>query len=343
MKRISLGSAFAAATLLSLWQCSTWLFLGFRYTGADQLAWISWRRPKMKEARPSRLCRAASENDVGLGRNWRDFRAQLVKLDKAEVDSETCLKSLAIESRSSRFFGGSWAYPTTLVESGSVLFANPGFFSLRQPYFHKAVILIIQDSPSSNLGLILNRPTGLTTKDFGLSGPSWPIWFGGDCGGLMHQAASWYDLSQYAFCIHTQDAFALLSQEVVTGVYAVSFRGAQRLVQEQRAQVSDFTLFVGCCGWGNGQLQKELDTGSPWTLAALDHRTLRKELRYTQLPPRWIRAEQLSLDVGLTEWQRLYCMLGSSFREDAEAWRLDSLFGDFLLQLWADLLLKQRS
>merc|ERR1712232_1349675 len=79
----------------------------------------------------------------------------------------------------------SWAYPTPLIEQGSVLLSEPGCrFGFRQQYFQKAVILLIDHRPDFDMGLVLNRPTAITTAQLGVPGPSWLLCFGGDCQGL---------------------------------------------------------------------------------------------------------------------------------------------------------------
>eukprot|EP00930_Biecheleria_cincta_P024633 TRINITY_DN17614_c0_g2_i1.p1 TRINITY_DN17614_c0_g2~~TRINITY_DN17614_c0_g2_i1.p1 ORF type:complete len:333 (+),score=40.30 TRINITY_DN17614_c0_g2_i1:81-1079(+) len=282
-------------------------------------------------------CRGAQgESDVEG--DWRDFRAYLVARERGE---EWRPGKYAGSSAEDHAFFGDWAYNTSLLERGSLVLSQPGgFFLFRQPYFHKVAILIIDHSPSADIGVILNRPTGMTTADFGVWGTPWPIWYGGDCGGLTSRDATWADMA--TCCIHTLVEWAVASQEVVRGVYVMSFHGARDLVDRGHAKVSDFMLMVGLCGWGRNQLQEELDRGYPWTLASVSRRILVKDLRYRRAPPRHVRAQQFELDDGTDQWKRLYRELGDDFCQQTEGWRPDDFFGDLRLKHWLDERLVKR-
>ena len=83
-----------------------------------------------------------------------------------------------------------WAFSTPVIQPGSILMSRPGdSFVKHQQYFHKSVVLMIKDNEGGDMGLIINRPTGFNTRQLGLQGPSWNIWFGGDCEGLRDAPA----------------------------------------------------------------------------------------------------------------------------------------------------------
>lgn len=81
-----------------------------------------------------------------------------------------------------------WAYDSgDVIEQGAVILGGieqEFGFGLRQQYFHKTVILVLDHSPTFTKGIILNRPTDLTLEDDINQGQKWRVWFGGDVEGL---------------------------------------------------------------------------------------------------------------------------------------------------------------
>jgi hypothetical protein len=81
-----------------------------------------------------------------------------------------------------------WAYHSgDVIEQGAVILGGveQDFgFGLRQQYFHKTAILVLDHSSIFTKGIILNRPTDLTLEDDINPGLRWRVWFGGDVQGL---------------------------------------------------------------------------------------------------------------------------------------------------------------
>ena len=81
-----------------------------------------------------------------------------------------------------------WAYDSgDVIEQGAVILGGieqEFGFGLRQQYFHKTAILVLDHSPTFTKGIILNRPTDLTLEDDINPGLKWRVWFGGDVEGL---------------------------------------------------------------------------------------------------------------------------------------------------------------
>eukprot|EP00434_Breviolum_minutum_P036232 symbB.v1.2.032098.t1/scaffold3754.1/size70833/9 len=192
-----------------------------------------------------------------------------------------------------------WAYSSPVIETGSILMARPGdTFAQRQQYFHKSVVLIIKHDDAGDMGIIINRPSGFNTRQLGIKGPSWNIWFGGDCEGIRDAHVR----GIRSFCLHVRDDFASMSREVTSGVYLISFEKAQELVSAGRAKTSDFMLFLGYCGWIRNQLQGELNVGV-WKMASVDSRVIVRELREETLELRQLPS--LGLDDGVGVWRHL--------------------------------------
>jgi len=223
-----------------------------------------------------------------------------------------------------------WAYSTPLIEKGNILLSRPGgMFAMRQEYFHKAVILIINHRSGSDVGIILNRPTALVTSQLGFAGPAWKIWFGGDCEGLSDMQ---FD-STAVFCLHTLEKLATSSKEVLAGVYVMSFEQAKGCVSKGEAQTIDFKVFVGYCGWGRGQLEEELDRGECWKMASVDRRVLMKELR---------AAPRLGLDDGIGIWQRFSALMESRVPIPDDGDTFGDELADATLRHWVEANLVER-
>ena len=73
------------------------------------------------------------------------------------------------------------------------------------------------------------------------------------------------------------EAASRLSMPVIKGVSYTTLEGATALVEEGRAQKSDFWMFVGYAGWAPQELQGELERDS-WFMAAADSSVLLREL-----------------------------------------------------------------
>jgi hypothetical protein len=157
---------------------------------------------------------------LGGEQDWRDFRAKLVMSEssssssssstsnnkKAVFTDDTDLDGIgsifqdaapsSTSSSSSEAFvseegveltpldPSQWAYDSgKIIEQGAVILGGveQDFgFGLRQQYFHKAAILVLDHEESTfTKGIILNRPTDLTLEDDINEGVKWRVWFGG--------------------------------------------------------------------------------------------------------------------------------------------------------------------
>jgi len=140
------------------------------------------------------------------------------------------------------------------VDSGTLLAAWP---DMMDPNFMHAVVLLCQHSPEGAYGLVTNQRTQFTVSDVLPDHPllgksSFPIFLGGPVD-------------------HTSMQFLHRVPEHIPG--GVSLDGVLWLGGELEAMAAFLTedpeqaqdvlrLFVGYSGWGAGQLEAELGTGS---------------------------------------------------------------------------------
>lgn len=279
-------------------------------------------------------------------RDWRAFRAKLVMKDSKQSQLESSTQNAKpeeityeddLDGIGSLFSdemtpmnkenftpleASQWAYDSgDIIEQGAVILGGveQDFgFGLRQQYFHKAVILVVDHEETTfTKGIILNRPTDLLIVDE--NNNKWRIWFGGDVHNLSHY-------SPEICCIHSISGNTVVnevSHTVMNDIKWTTFDDAKKLVNEGHADSKDFWVFAGYAGWGPNQLSGELKRKS-WYMCATDSQTLLKEL-----------ANQSSLtdprDCGLDTWELLMSMIGRG--EAAEECSGD--FEDLMLMEWA--------
>jgi len=304
---------------------------------------------------------------VGISRrateDWRDFRARLVQRERTSVTDE--------EAGGEERYGSGWAYQTDLLEQGSLILSVGGdYWSLRRQYFGKVVMLVISHTPQFSAALVLNRPTNLTTKDFGiqvspqgldpireqilrLAGieeevDEWPVWFGGDCEGLEVAEG----VEPKYFCLHTLPELADQSRKIIKGIFLISVEQAGSLVRQGKASKEDFMLFVGYTGWGPGQLEGELARGGAWVLGAADQGLLLGQPgdappslvsrmqavcsgQQQQRQVRDVASPVVGLGDGIHHWNELYKALRpaefAGFDEEEEA------HNDNMIRRWVEL------
>lgn len=132
---------------------------------------------------------------------------------------------------------------------GQLLIASP---RLSDPNFIRTVVLMVQHGDEGALGLVLNRPLETTVADVCeklIEGPcraDGPLLQGGPCEGPL-------------MVLHAHQARSDL--EVVSGVHFTTDREKIEWLLGN-AEADEVRCFVGYAGWGAGQLEAELETGS---------------------------------------------------------------------------------
>lgn len=295
------------------------------------------------------------DSDIDLGdEDWRAFRAKLVMQgDKEPAAASTTavtmiqddgdldgIGSIFFEDEISTAVSGTedvkivsadmtpldpsqWAYDSgNVIEQGAIILGGveQDFgFGLRQQYFHKAAILVLDhDESTFTKGIILNRPSDLMLDDDINEGVKWRVWFGGDVQGLD-------STNPDIVCLHSlkNKQVTKASVPVMKDIQWTTFDNAKRLVKAGDAKSTDFWVFVGYAGWGAEQLMGELDRKS-WYMVATDSQTLLKELarQSTGADPR---------DAGLETWTLLMNMI----RRGETAEEYTGEFDDLMLKEWA--------
>lgn len=137
---------------------------------------------------------------------------------------------------------------------GQLLIA-PAYLS--DPNFSRSVVLMIQHDEEGAFGVILNRPTGRSIAD---------VWseLRGEACGCREQVHVGGPVAGPLVVLHTEPALA--EMPVVDGIYcSMSTESIEEIVAEDRKLVR---FYAGYAGWGGGQLESELSTGSWLTTPA---------------------------------------------------------------------------
>jgi putative transcriptional regulator len=115
--------------------------------------------------------------------------------------------------------------------------------ALRDAFFGRSVILMLQHGPEGAFGLVLNRPAQAKELPF-------PIFVGGPCkmdGLLMiHGRNDWLD---------PDDDTAL---EVCPGVFLGTSDQFEKATEAGETTSEKFRVFTGYAGWGPQQLEMEM-------------------------------------------------------------------------------------
>jgi putative transcriptional regulator len=148
-----------------------------------------------------------------------------------------------------------------VVESGSALVAAPG---LRDPNFHRTVVLIIEHQPAGTIGVVLNRPSDVAVHDVLLTwSPHATVPRALYVGGPVQQRA--------ALCVAALPAG--VDAELTEGMIKV--RGSLALVDLDAdpdlmaPRLRGLRVFAGYAGWSQGQLEAEVNRGDWVVVPAL--------------------------------------------------------------------------
>lgn len=128
--------------------------------------------------------------------------------------------------------------------AGMFLVARP---TLKDPFFGRSVILILQHGADGAFGLVLNRAEKSKELPF-------PVHIGGPC------------KFQGLILIHGQEDWVpeeeRMAAQICPGVYLGDAECLQRIADPDPGAAWRLRIFAGYSGWGPGQLEHEMAEGS---------------------------------------------------------------------------------
>jgi putative transcriptional regulator len=124
--------------------------------------------------------------------------------------------------------------------------------ALRDAFFGRAVVLLLQHGPEGAFGLVLTHPAQAKELPF-------PIFVGGPCkmDGLL--------------MIHGREDWAQEEEkvmEICPGVYLGTAAQFEKVGTSEDEQTEKFRVFTGYAGWGPEQLEGEMNEGAWFVLPA---------------------------------------------------------------------------
>ena len=140
---------------------------------------------------------------------------------------------------------------------------------LTDPPFHRSVVLLLHHSEDGAFGLVVNRPLGLTAAQI-VQDPGEPPPFPDRCGKIPLYGGGPVE-TQAVFSLHSGLPHPWRSpaaREVRPGIFfEPSFPALKPYVSGHSPElppddVPVVRLYLGYAGWGEGQLEGELDRGA---------------------------------------------------------------------------------
>jgi putative transcriptional regulator len=132
--------------------------------------------------------------------------------------------------------------------AGQFLVARP---VLRDPNFHRSVVLILQHGSVGAFGLVVNRKANVKGLPF-------PVYVGGPCKSegllILHGHSEWIESEE-----------ELAKRQVAPGIFLGDAGNLQRINDSEEDGELRYRLFTGNSGWGPGQLEAELASGA-WSV-----------------------------------------------------------------------------
>jgi putative AlgH/UPF0301 family transcriptional regulator len=290
----------------------------------------SWMSPKNDPELPM-------DGDKERTLDWRDVRAKLVMQYRNDqqnseesilqhaASSTTPLSSTTNTNTTILVGNNGWAYESgDVIETGSLIVSHPSqdfaYGGLRQQYFYKSVVLVVEHTSAFTKGLILNRPTDITMKDD--HGEEWDVWYGGDVQGIHSEEKSLICLLRLTNSTNDNENLQLvteLSTPMLQDIAWTPWEIAQLLVVAGAAKKEDFWLCAGYAGWAPGQLQNELERGN-WFMVATDIDSIWRMI-----------GQELTNPAGTDMWVQVMKRIG---KESMTTCMPDQKFKDDMLKQW---------
>lgn len=125
---------------------------------------------------------------------------------------------------------------------------------IKDPYFHKSIILMIRENKDSYIGLLLNKSMEEKVKEiWDVINPDAVIYKNNTLrnGGPIYGAIS---------VIHKIKKYS--EDEIFPGTFlSIHPDNIEKIIQNKS---KPYEMYVGCCSWYSSQLSIEMTTGSWW-------------------------------------------------------------------------------
>jgi len=171
---------------------------------------------------------------------------------------------------------------------GVFLLAAP---SLRDPNFRQTVVLLCEHGPEGALGVVVNRPTAMSISE---ALPQVPIMEG--VGHVLYAGGPVQ--TNQVMLLYRGSRFPENAHHVFDGVCLGGDMGMVERILTASGNEEFFRAYLGYSGWGPGQLEGEMKSGS-WILVPAD--------------PTWVFEKDAS-----SVWHDMLLTLDEAYRPYAE-------------------------
>ncbi len=144
------------------------------------------------------------------------------------------------------------------LAAGALLVAEP---PMADPNFKRSVVLLCEHSAEGSLGLILNKPSVMQLSE--VSGLQLPSGLQLGIGGPVQP-----DTLHFVHPFGDQIEGALLIAEGIW--WGGDLESLLARIDEEQIDALGIRFFLGYSGWGDGQLEEEVDEGGWIVLSATD-------------------------------------------------------------------------
>lgn len=145
----------------------------------------------------------------------------------------------------------------TQIQAGSLLIAEP---FMEDPHFRRSVVLLCEHHSEGSIGFILNKPVGMNVDRLVAAFPEFhaEVFYGGPVQ---------TDTIHY---VHTKGDLIENSVEIAKGLYwGGNFEQLKFCAENGLLSPFEVRFFVGYSGWGEGQLEEEMEDMS-WMIGQVD-------------------------------------------------------------------------
>lgn len=141
-------------------------------------------------------------------------------------------------------------YQNDVPEKGKLLISDP---FLPDPNFNRTVVFLTEHQTEGSVGFVLNKPLKATLDDV-IEVPTSqkiPIYLGGPV------------QQETLHILHMNPSIGEPTNEVTRGVYwGANFEAIKVMIQKNELDPKNYRFFLGYSGWGEKQLENELDQKS---------------------------------------------------------------------------------
>lgn len=142
-----------------------------------------------------------------------------------------------------------------MIKPGNILIAPP---TVKGSFWYKTVVMVTEDHSDGTIGLVLNKRSQMSVKEFGIQ-----LGYDLDLPGFVYMGGP-LNVKSLSF-LHTSEWTSKNTMRINRNFSLSS--AADILPRLSMGDTPEYwRIFLGVCGWSPGQLQGEINGDPPWNL-----------------------------------------------------------------------------